>query len=116
MFKLRDIFTSPNFPNRYQPDTDCVWQINVPNGYRIKVTFHIFRMRDVQNKEGCLDYVDVRDGDSPFSTFFGRFCGGNNPGTLISTSTSFRIIFHSTTPHTEKYANGFATSYEAIGK
>ena len=116
MFSLRDSFATPNFPKRYSPDTDCVWQISVPTGYRIKIKFNTFRIRDVDNKKGCLDYVDLRDGNSPYSTFFGRFCGGNNPGTVISSSKSLRIIFHSSTSHAEKSAVGFNASYEAVGK
>lgn len=109
-------FSTPNFPSHYKPSTDCAWQIKVPKGYRISITFNVFRLQSVDNKKGCLDYVDLRDGDSPFSTFFGRFCGNNNPGNVTSTSNSFRVIFHSSSAHNEQAAIGFSASYERVGR
>ena len=116
MTGMQDSFSTPNFPTRYNSYTDCVWQIKVPKGYRIKITFQTFHLQGVDNKKGCFDYVDLRDGDSPFSTFFGRFCGDNSPGVINSTSTSFRVTFHSSSPHNETSAIGFSASYEAFGK
>lgn len=116
MTELQGLFSTPNFPSHYNSYADCVWQIKVPKGYRIKITFQTFQLQGVDNKKGCLDYVDLRDGDSPFSTFFGRFCGENNPGVVTSTSTSFRVTFHSSSPHNQTSAIGFSASYEVIGK
>ena len=116
MTGMQDSFSTPNFPTRYNSYTDCVWQIKVPKGYRIKITFRTFHLQGVDNKKGCFDYVDLRDGDSPFSTFFGRFCGDNSPGIINSTSTSFRVTFHSSSPHNETSAIGFSASYEAFGE
>ena len=116
MTSMQGSFSSPNFPTPYNSSTDCVWQIKVPEGYRIKITFKTFHLQGVDNKKGCLDYVDLRDGDSPFSTFIGRFCGDNNPRVVTSTSTSFRVIFHSSSSHSEASAVGFSASYETVGK
>jgi hypothetical protein len=116
MTNMQGSFSSPNFPTRYNSNADCVWQIKVQEGYRIKLTFETVHLQGVDNKKGCLDYIDLRDGDSPFSTFLGRFCGENNPGVVTSTSTSFRVIFHSSSPHNETSAVGFSASYETVGK
>ena len=116
MTSMQDSFRTPNFPARYNSNTDCVWQIKVRKGYRIKITFKKFHVQGVDNKKGCLDYVDLRDGRSPFSTFHGRFCGDNNPGIVTSTSNSFRVIFHSSSPHNETSAVGFSASYETVGE
>lgn len=116
MMNMKDSFSTPRFPQRYSPNMDCIWQIRVPNGYKIKITFNEFHLKGVDNKIGCLDYVDLRDGEHPFSTFYGRFCGNNNPGIIMSTSSKFRIIFHSSSPHNETTAVGFSASYESIGR
>uniref|UniRef100_A0A8C1WRC6 Suppression of tumorigenicity 14b n=1 Tax=Cyprinus carpio TaxID=7962 RepID=A0A8C1WRC6_CYPCA len=36
---LRGTFTSPGYPSHYPPQTDCVWNIEVPSGKHIKVKF-----------------------------------------------------------------------------
>ncbi len=48
---------SPNYPNHYPTDTDCVWKLTAPPSYTIKITFHDF---DVEFDPNCnYDSVDV---------------------------------------------------------
>lgn len=36
--------TSPNYPEFYRPNKECVWQIIVPVGYSVALTFHSFQV------------------------------------------------------------------------
>ena len=35
-------FTSPNYPQEYPQHTYCLWNISVPHGYMVELTFHHF--------------------------------------------------------------------------
>ena len=37
-------FTSPNFPERYPNDTECNWEITVPEGKKVNLTFLSFNV------------------------------------------------------------------------
>ena len=37
-------FTSPNFPERYPNDTECNWEITVPEGKNVNLTFLSFNV------------------------------------------------------------------------
>lgn len=51
---------SPNYPNSYPPKRECTWDLQVPNGYRINLTF--IPPFDLEQSEGCVnDYVKVMD-------------------------------------------------------
>ena len=54
---LTGVIHSPNFPNNYPNGLGCVYVINVPDTYRVTLTFANF---DVENSTGCkYDYVEV---------------------------------------------------------
>ena len=35
---------SKNFPESYEHNTNCEWNINVEEGQKIKLTFHLFNV------------------------------------------------------------------------
>ena len=48
---------SPNYPDYYPPDTDCLWHITVDRRRQAVLTFSDF---DLEYSDDCLDdYVDV---------------------------------------------------------
>ncbi|XP_030839345.1 tolloid-like protein 1 [Strongylocentrotus purpuratus] len=51
--------TSPQFPNQYDNNTDVLWKVKVPTGYRVVVTFVHF------NTENENDFVTLFEGRSP---------------------------------------------------
>ncbi|XP_030839736.1 tolloid-like protein 1 [Strongylocentrotus purpuratus] len=51
--------TSPQFPNQYDNNTDVLWKVKVPTGYRVVVTFVHF------NTENENDFVTLFEGLSP---------------------------------------------------
>ncbi|KAG8133423.1 hypothetical protein E2320_011201, partial [Naja naja] len=69
------IFTSPNYPNKYPPDRECVYIIEEPSW------------------ECKFDHIEVRDGPFGFSPIIGRFCGQQNPPKIKSSGRFLWIKF-----------------------
>lgn len=105
---------SPDYPRSFDPDLNCVWQISAPEGYRIKLTFSDFVFHDVDSRRGCLDYLELREGDRPLAKFIGRYCGNDSPGEIIS-SNNLRISMHSE-PSPRPVKGRFQAHYVAVGK
>lgn len=84
---------SPNYPDDYQPNKQCVWRLSVPQDYQVALKFHSF---EVENHDTCsYDKVQVRDGDSMDSPLIGIFCGHKIPPDIRSTSNKLLVIFES---------------------
>ncbi|XP_033726937.1 blastula protease 10-like isoform X2 [Pecten maximus] len=51
------ILRSPHFPEQYEPDTICEWNLVIEDGYELTLTFNELAL---QTTPGCiLDYVDI---------------------------------------------------------
>lgn len=82
---------SPNFPDEYQPNKECIWKITVPKDYQVALRFQSF---EVENHDGCVyDYVEVKDGLINDSPIIGVYCGHKVPGDIISTSNTLLVKF-----------------------
>lgn len=93
MLAPQGVISTPNFPNPYEINTRCVWQITTDPGKKIAlgVKNGSFDVEGGSSINTCdTDYVTVYDGDSKNSTRIGPFCG--------NTSRPFRTI-HSTGRH-----------------
>ncbi|XP_074648145.1 tolloid-like protein 2 isoform X2 [Tubulanus polymorphus] len=83
--------TSPNYPDYYKPNKDCVWKITVSEGYSVALKFQSF---EIENHDNCVyDYLEVRDGHEDDSTLIGKFCGYKLPEDIKSTSNKLYIKF-----------------------
>ncbi|XP_034242072.1 uncharacterized protein LOC117645776 [Thrips palmi] len=88
------VFKSPNYPNNYPNNTDCVRRLTAEPGFLLQLdfrdTFHI------EPSEGCrFDYLEVRDGAHGYSALRGQFCGQTFPPILTSTDRYLWLRFHS---------------------
>lgn len=82
---------SPNYPDDYRPNKECIWKITVPDGYQVALRFHSF---EIENHDDCVyDYLDIRDGHEENSTLIGVFCGYKKPEDIKSASNKMRIKF-----------------------
>ncbi|KAJ3641013.1 hypothetical protein Zmor_027542 [Zophobas morio] len=82
---------SPNYPEEYQPNKECVWKITVPDNYQVALRFQSF---EVENHDGCVyDYVEIRDGFASDSTILGVHCGYKVPTDVISSSNHLLVKF-----------------------
>ncbi|RXG69862.1 Bone morphogenetic protein 1-like protein [Armadillidium vulgare] len=82
---------SPNYPDDYRPNKECIWFITVPEGYQVALRFHSF---EIEKHDNCVyDFLDIRDGHEANSTLIGVYCGYKVPDDIKSTSNKMRIKF-----------------------
>eukprot|EP00794_Sanderia_malayensis_P003246 gene3246-3727_t len=101
--------TSPNYPNHYPVNTECVWTLNVPTGDNVEFTFVDL---DIESHSRCVwDYVELRDGGSVSSPSLGRFCGSSLPNIrrYVSSGSQLVIKLRSDTSITGR---GFTASWK----
>ncbi|XP_053714419.1 cubilin isoform X1 [Synchiropus splendidus] len=74
-------FNSPNYPDAYPPNVECVWTIKSSPGNRLQLSFIMFHL---QGSFGCNnDYLEIREGNSA-GPLVGRFCGASLPSNYTS--------------------------------
>ena len=79
----------------YEPDLNCHWTVTGPPDKVIKMRFTSFNLERRQNDthHSCWDYVEVRNGDGPFSPQVGVFCGATAPPDLRSSRDHLWVKF-----------------------
>ena len=106
-------FSTPNFPSNYPQYSRCTWNITVPSGYIIKLSFFYFRLEPNQYIS-CYNAPEARvtvtnvasdDGYQPF-----MLCGQSLPHPVYSVGNSVQVIF---TSLNSQYP-GFNATYTAI--
>ena len=104
--KSSGFFSSPNFPNNFPQYSRCVWNITVPSGYIIKVTFHHFELGSRSSgSRVTITNVASDDNMQPFQLY-----GWSTPSPVYSAGNSIEVMF---TSLTDQYS-GFNASYKAI--
>lgn len=103
-------FTSPNFPNIYPNNINCHWSITLEAGYRIKLFFPVMDLegRNSLSDECDYDSVSVYDGDSQADALMGRWCGREQPPSIISKGNQLLVVL--STDRNEAH-RGFSASY-----
>ena len=82
---------SPNYPDDYRPNKECVWRITVPPKYQVALKFQSF---EIENHDNCVyDYLEIRDGHSANSNLTGKFCGHRLPADIRSNSSHLYVKF-----------------------
>lgn len=52
---------SPNYPNNYSPELNCMWVIQAPLGNRLNISFESFVLEGYTYSNSCnYDYVEVK--------------------------------------------------------
>ena len=114
LHELAGFIASPNFPNNYPQYSRCAWNITVPNGYNINVTFHFFQL-EPGHYSHCyysgpvarvtITNVATSNNYDPF-----MLCGQSVPPPVYSVGNSIQVIF--TSLHNQY--SGFIATYKAI--
>ncbi|KAM4718445.1 cubilin [Anableps anableps] len=87
------ILMSPNWPNNYANNRQCIYLITLPPGEKVALNF---TNMDLENYNGCsFDYVEVRDGRLETDPLIGKYCGSTLPAPILSSSNSLWIRFKS---------------------
>lgn len=83
--------TSPNYPDDYKSNKECVWKITVDTDYSVALKFHSF---EIESHDDCVyDYLEIRDGPDPTSKELGRFCGYKIPEDVKSSGNTLYVKF-----------------------
>ncbi|KAG5891255.1 hypothetical protein JTB14_019663 [Gonioctena quinquepunctata] len=82
---------SPNYPEEYYPNKECIWRITVPENHTVAILFQSF---DIENDDACAnDYMEIRDGLEEGSPSMGVYCGHERPPNVTSTSNHMLVKF-----------------------
>ena len=101
--------TSPNYPNNYKNNDNCIWYIKAPIHYNIEIVFEDFILEYTHDcSNDLLAIYDYYDGGN-FS-WIGTFCSTSHPGRISSTSNTLMLRFKTSRYH---YYKGFKISYTA---
>ncbi|XP_062402507.1 neuropilin and tolloid-like protein 2 [Sardina pilchardus] len=87
-------FTSPNYPNSYPANKECVFILEAFPRQRIQLEFDDLYYIEA-SFECRFDNIEVRDGPFGFSPLIDRFCGARSPGLVTSTGRFMFIKFSS---------------------
>uniref|UniRef100_A0A8C4RUP8 CUB domain-containing protein n=1 Tax=Erpetoichthys calabaricus TaxID=27687 RepID=A0A8C4RUP8_ERPCA len=101
---------SPNYPDNYPQNIDCVWVVTVPNGEAVQLDFEgDFFIEPSSRYADCLyDYLELRDGATSDATLIARLCGQERPSTHKSTGTTMYLRFRTDNSFAHK---GFKVKY-----
>ena len=103
---LQGNFTSPGYPMPYPNNARCNYDIVVPIGKRIVLTFSDFDL------EQSYDYVQIQQTVHGSLQHVTRLTGGSlNTTQFTSAERSFKLIFSSDSSVTRR---GFSAHYHAI--
>ncbi|XP_072010324.1 cubilin [Engystomops pustulosus] len=101
------VFTSPNYPNNYPTNSECVYTISAAVNKQIRLNFTSFT---IESSTSCTkDYVEIRDGGYETSPLLGRFCR-ERPPVIISHSNKLWVKFRSDSSFTYK---GFEAHWDS---
>ncbi|CAL8391408.1 unnamed protein product [Arctogadus glacialis] len=106
LYSTEGNITSPNYPQQYPNNMDCVWVIS-PGSEVIELEFlHV----ELEGSECRFDGIKVYDGPSINQRQLGRLCG-NQTSTFHSTGKTLTVRF--TTDGSQTY-QGFRAEYRVV--
>ncbi|XP_054634056.1 ovochymase-2 [Dunckerocampus dactyliophorus] len=93
------VIKSANWPMNYKANAECMWNVVLPFGKKITLTFTHFDLepRDLLSSK-CFDNVMVYDINGITNALIqkhGPFCGTKMPKTILSKGSRLMIRFHS---------------------
>ncbi|XP_041962329.1 CUB and sushi domain-containing protein 3 isoform X2 [Alosa sapidissima] len=97
---------SPDYPEGYGNNMNCVWLIISEPGSRIHLAFNDFDL------EPPYDFLTVKDGEAVNATVLGRFSGAEVPSHLTSSTHVLQLEFQA--DHSMS-GRGFNITYSTFG-
>ncbi|XP_078621462.1 procollagen C-endopeptidase enhancer 2-like [Branchiostoma floridae x Branchiostoma japonicum] len=111
------VITSPDYPAPYPADTDCTWNITVPRGQVVLLTFDRIDLNPFPDApEKCyLHKIEVYNGTDEAENLMGRFCGQTPPPALMSGGDVMIVKFLlNRWPRNDELFTGFSASFKAV--
>ncbi|XP_046883958.1 neuropilin and tolloid-like protein 1 [Hypomesus transpacificus] len=101
------LFTSPNYPEKYPPERECIYIIEASPRQCINLFFD--ENFSIEPSWECkFDHIEIRDGPFGFSQSIGRYCGKESPSYVKSTGRYLYIKF---VADSELESTGFSVRY-----
>ncbi|KAM6972968.1 CUB and sushi domain-containing protein 3-like [Aplochiton taeniatus] len=97
---------SPDYPEGYGNNMNCVWLIQSEPGSRIHLSFNDFDL------EAPYDFLSLKDGEAGDAVLLGRFSGAEVPSHLTSNTNTLRLEFQA--DHSMS-GRGFNITYNTFG-
>ncbi|XP_058497545.1 ovochymase-2 [Solea solea] len=92
------VIKSQNWPMNYKANTECMWNIALPLGKKITLTFTDFDLEDKDIfSSKCYDNIMVYDINGLTGALIkthGPFCGSKLPATIKTTGSRLLLRFH----------------------
>ncbi|CAL8263089.1 unnamed protein product [Merluccius merluccius] len=88
------VFSSPNYPETYPPNKECIYILEALPRQRIELQFDGSFYIEA-SFECRFDRIEVRDGPFSFSPLIDRFCGSASPGLVLSSGRFVWVRFYS---------------------
>ncbi|XP_057322584.1 bone morphogenetic protein 1-like [Microplitis mediator] len=102
---------SPNYPESYEPNKLCHWNIRAPYKHYIVIEFSYF---ELEESTGCKnDFLEVREAGSEGAPIIGSYCGKKDR--LDIAAIMDRIVLTFVT-NEMKEAGGFSAAISAISQ
>ncbi|KPJ00966.1 Cubilin [Papilio xuthus] len=103
-------FSSPNFPNNYIENQECIWEIKAEIGYRVSLQFvERFVIEDTPN---CTkDALIIYDWKDDMYTEVAKLCGRRLPPAYNSTFNQMKVVFRT---NSEINLDGFRAHWSSI--
>ncbi|XP_019359011.1 PREDICTED: mannan-binding lectin serine protease 1 isoform X1 [Gavialis gangeticus] len=103
------VITSADFPNPYPKSSDCLYRVELEDGFFITLQFEDSIDIEDHPEVSCpYDYIKIKAGPLEF----GPFCGEKSPGRIETQTNSVQILFHSDNSGENR---GWKLSYTATG-
>ncbi|KAH0568173.1 hypothetical protein KQX54_019308 [Cotesia glomerata] len=108
-FSPKGLLRSPDYPNYYPPNRECVWIIEAQNKFRILLEVKKF---EIESHSYCAyDYLEIRNGGYENSPLVGKFCGNEIPGEIMSFTNQLYIKFVSDSSNGDQ---GFEIEWDSM--
>lgn len=110
LFNYGGQFTSPLYPENARNDSDCRWDVSVPNNLKVALRFSVF---DLGSKITCADnYVQIIEIDSQGrEEVMRQYCGGDSPAVYRGSKNSLTVKFKK---NVNFGGTGFIANYVAV--
>ncbi|XP_041656959.1 enteropeptidase [Cheilinus undulatus] len=103
LWEPNSTFSSPNYPQSYGQEAECLWTLHAPEGLNIQLHFLDFDI------EATYDVLEVRDGAGPNSTLLAVLTGSSGPAhDLFSTTNQMAVWFFT---DESGYRRGFKANF-----
>lgn len=104
-------------PDNLESERECIYKVLAPPMSTIKMellAMHMSTCPSIRNKTACeCDYLEVLDGNGPFSNAIARYCGYDLPIPIISTNPALYVRYV-TEPATIGVSTGFKIQFTAV--